>query len=175
VPNLTLRGGVSILDAYYTDFSNAVGTGIGPGTGVNAGRTINISNQVQDLSGKELVRAPNYSGNVGIDYELPTDIGKFLLTSTLSFTDSFVVSNPSVYGPQAPAALQNKQRLRQKAYQTLSAQLSWTDPSDHLTLAIYGNNLTNEKYRISYNAGTNGDYSARAEPITYGMRLGYKF
>src|SRR5690606_20420842 len=123
IPNLTIRGGVSVLDAYYTDFSNAVGTG------VNATNTLNVSNQLQDLSGKELVRAPNYSGNVGFDWEIPSSIGKFLLTSTLSFTDSYVVSNPSVFGPLAPVELRTKQRLRQKAYETLSAQLRWTDPS----------------------------------------------
>jgi iron complex outermembrane receptor protein len=169
IPNLTLRGGISVLDAYYVDFPNAVGTG------VNATNTLNVSNQQQDLSGHELVRAPNYSGSAGFDYEIPSSVGTFLLTSTLSFTDSYVVSNPSVYGPLAPAALRDKQRLRQKAYQLLSAQVRWTDPSDHLSLALFGDNLTNTSYRLSYNAGSFGDYSAKADPRTYGVRLGYKF
>jgi iron complex outermembrane receptor protein len=169
VPNLTLRAGVAVLDAYYTNFANAIGTG------VNETNTLNVSNQPQDLSGKELVRAPNYAGNAGFDFTIPSSVGTFLLTSTLSFSDSYVVSNPSVYGPRAPADLRTKQRLRQKAYQTVSAQLKWTDNSEHLSLTLFGDNLSNTSYRLSYNAGPFGDYSAKADPRTYGVRLGYKY
>lgn len=169
VPNLTLRAGISVLDAHYTDFSNAVGTG------VNATNTLNVTNQPQDLSGQELVRAPDYSGLVGFDWEIPSEVGTFLLTSTLSFTDGYVVSNPSVFGPLAPVELRNKQRLRQTAYELLSAQFRWTDPSDHFSITVFGDNLTNTSYRLSYNAGPFGDYSAKADPRTYGVRLGFRY
>jgi iron complex outermembrane receptor protein len=165
--NLTLRGAITLLKGRYGSFTNATGTGVNPATGLNAG------GQIQDWTGQQLPRAPKYSGNVGFDYTLPTSIGKFGLTSNLNFTSSYALSNPSVFGPGNPNPSQ--QRLRQSHYTLISAQISWTDSSDRITATVFGNNLTNKTYRLTYNAGTFGDYSVKAEPITYGVRLGYKF
>lgn len=169
VRNLTLRGAITVLDAEYTTFTNAVGTG------VNAANTLNVGNQAQDWTGQQLARAPDLTASAGFDYELPTDAGTFVLTGTASYSDGYVIGNGSLYGPLAPPDLRNKQRYRQDSFVLVSAQLSWTDPTDHLTLAVFGNNLTNESYRLSYNGGNFGDYSAKADPRTYGIRIGYKY
>ena len=86
-----------------------------------------------------------------------------------------MLRDPSVYGPLAPAALQNKQRYREPGYMLLNAQVQWTDASGHYRVTVYGDNLTNKKYLLTNGGQTLGDYATYSEPITYGVRLGYNF
>ena len=51
----------------------------------------------------------------------------------------------------------------------------WERNYARVSIALFGDNLTNESYRLSYNAGAFGNYSAKADPRTYGVRLGYKY
>jgi iron complex outermembrane receptor protein len=169
VERLTLHAGLSWLHGRYGSFPNATGTG------VNASNTLNVSNQTQDWTHKQMARAPKFSGNASVEYEAPLAYGALLLSASANFTSSYAISNPSLYGPAAPPELRDKQRLRQKAYALLNAQATWTSPGDRYSVSVYGNNLTNTSYRLSYNASGFGDYSAKAEPLTYGVRLGMKF
>jgi hypothetical protein len=41
--------------------------------------------------------------------------------------------------------------------------------------SLYGNNLTNKKYRAVYQGPMLGDFGIQAQPVTYGIRMGYKF
>ena len=169
VDQLSLHSGVVWSHGRYKSFPNAIGTG------VNATNTLNVTNQKQDWTGKMMVRAPNWSGNVSADYEQPVSFGTIRISANLNFTSSFPLQNASLYGPLAPPELRDKQRLRQKGYALLSAQLGWTDPSDHFSVTVYGNNLTDHTYFLFYNAGVFGDYSPTATPREYGIRAGYKF
>jgi iron complex outermembrane receptor protein len=166
---LTLHAGVEWLHARFGSFPNATGTG------VNATNTLNIGGQVQNWSGLEMARAPDYSGHVGADYVQPFSYGSLLFTTNLSFTDSYVLGSPSTYGPLAPAPLQNQQRFLQPAYALLSAQAGWTDPSKRFTFTVFGNNLTNRHYFLTLEGGPFGTWSIPADPITYGARVAYKF
>jgi iron complex outermembrane receptor protein len=166
---LTLRGGVVLLNGRYKSFPNATGTG------VDATNTLNVSSQTQDWTGKMMVRAPNISGNAGLDYETAFASGKLAFSTNVNFTSSFPLQNASLYGPLAPPGLQNKQRLRQKKYALVSAQITWTDPSEQYSISVFGNNLTDHTYFVFYNAGPFGDYSPKAEPRAYGVRVGYQF
>ena len=165
---LTISGGAAWLHARYRDFPNAVGTGLSA-AGFNAG------GQQQNWSNQQMVRSPNFSGNIGFDYEMPLADGKLRLSSNGTYSSSYVPNNPSLYGPLAAPALQNKQRFRQGQYFLVNAQVSWTDPTDHLTLTIFGNNLTNKAYRLTYNGGFFGDYGTKSQPVTYGATAAYKF
>jgi iron complex outermembrane receptor protein len=169
VEHLTLHAGVTWLHGRYGSFPNATGTG------VNATNTLNVTNQTQDWTHKRLVRAPDFSGNASIDYEIPLSYGSLMLSGSMNFTSSFPISNASLYGPLAPPELREKQRLVQDSYAIFNASARWTSPGDRYSVMVYGNNLTNKSYRMSYNASAFGDYSAKAEPITYGVKLGVKF
>jgi iron complex outermembrane receptor protein len=169
VRNLNVRTGAEWLHARYKTFPNAVGTG------VNAANTLNVANQVQNWSGQQLARAPNGSANLGIDYTVPTSLGSLLFATNVNYTSSFAVNNVSLYGPLAPAALQNEQRFRQDAYTLVSADITWTAPSQHYYVQVYGRNLSNVTYRLNYNGAVFGDYSPRGEPLTYGGRIGVRF
>jgi iron complex outermembrane receptor protein len=157
------------LHARYGNFTNAVGTGLIPALNMN------LPSQTQDWTGKQMVRAPNFSANASADYTVPLAGGALLMAANLSYSGSYVIQDPSLYGPLAGAALSGKQRYRQKALTLLNAHVSWTDPSEHFTLTVYGDNLTNQTYRLSYSGQIFGDYSVKSQPISYGVKLGYKF
>lgn len=169
VKELALRAGVAYIHARYTDFNNAVGTGLNAATGNNAG------GQTQDWTGQQMARAPSFTGNVGFTYEQELAGGKLELSGNASYTSSYVVANASLYGPTGPAGLQTTQRYRQKAYAIANVQINWTDPSDHYTLGLYADNVTNTRYNFVLSGSAFGDYSQGNEPATYGVRVGAKF
>lgn len=161
--------GAAWLHGRYKDFDNATGTGLNATTGLN------VTNQPQDWTGQQMTRAPDFTANLGVDYSV-TAIkgGKLQFSSNLHYTSSYISNSASLYGPRA-GALADKQRYRQDGYVLLNMQINWTDASDHMSLGVFGNNLTNQTYRLTYSGGAFGDYSSWAAPITYGVRAGYKF
>lgn len=160
--------GGSWLHARYGSFANATGTGV-TAAGLNASQT-------QDWTGKQMSRAPNFTANLSADQAFPLAGGKLVFAGNLAYTASYVISNPSLYGPLAPADIAGKQRFRARAHETLDAQINWTDPSGRYTVGVWGKNLTDARYRITSN-GTSlfGSYAVLNAPITYGVRAGYAF
>jgi iron complex outermembrane receptor protein len=170
VENLNIHAGVAYLHGRYKNFHNATGNGFNAATGLN------VTGQVQDWSNLQMARAPRLSGSVGVDYQFQDVVGgKLRVGTNVSYTDSFPLSNPSIYGPLAGPALARSQRYLQKSYTLINAQTTWTDPSGHYRVTVYGNNLTDKRYRLTNNGGAFGDYSSWAEPRNYGVRLGYDF
>lgn len=165
---LTISAGAAWLHGRYKNFPNAVGTGL------NASGT-NVGGQQQDWSGQQMVRTPNFSGNLGIDYETSLADGTIRFATNGTYSSSYVPNNPSLYGPMAAPELQDRQRFRQGAYFLLNAQVSWTDPSDSFTLTVFGTNLTDKAYRLTYNGGFFGDYGTNAPPLSYGIKGSYAF
>jgi iron complex outermembrane receptor protein len=119
-----------------------------------------------------MARAPDVSGNVGIDYEIANGEGGVLLSTNANYTDSYVVNNASLFG-RGPNA--DKQRYRQSSYVLVNASATWTDQSGRFHIGAYGRNLTDKDYRITYTGGGFGDYGSPAEPRTYGVRAGVQF
>ncbi|MBU6266602.1 MAG: TonB-dependent receptor [Sphingomonadales bacterium] len=167
--NTHVTVGASWLHARFGDFANAIGTGL------NAATQRDISGQVQDWSNQQMSRAPNFSANVMIDHTMDLLGGKLNGSANMRYSDSYVIADPSTYGPLA-GALANVQRYRQSRMALVDGQVSWTDPSGRYTVAVWGKNLTNHKYRLTYKGtSTYGDYGVRAAPITFGGRLGVSF
>ncbi|MFC4595664.1 TonB-dependent receptor [Sphingobium tyrosinilyticum] len=165
---LTIRAAGAYLHARYKDFTNATGTALNPTTDRNF-------TEVQDWSGQQLPRAPSFSGNIGADYTLDLLGGRLDLSANVNYTDSFVIQNPSLFGSMM-GALANKQRYRQRGYTLVNAQVTWTDPSDHFYVGVYGRNLTDKYYQMLYNGNAGvGDYSTPAPPREFGAKVGYKF
>lgn len=169
VSNLNVRLGAAYLHARYRDFVNATGNGLNPAT------NLNVPGQVQNWSNLQMARSPTFSGNLSVDYTIP-DVagGSVQLSANGSYTDSFVLSNPSVYGPLAGARAR-EQRYRQSAYALLNGQISWTDADEAVKITLYLNNITDKRYRMTYNGANLGDYSSWAQPRTYGVRASYNF
>lgn len=169
VRRLNVRAGGAYVHARYRNFPNASGTGL------NSVTDRNVSSQVQNWSGKQMARSPDFSGNLGIDYEAPLAGGELLLATNVSYTDSYVINNPSLFGPLATPQLAGKQRFRQKSHALLNGQATWTAPGGNFYIGIFGRNISNVKYRMTYNGGANGDYSTPAQPRQLGVKAGYQF
>src|SRR5438477_12871791 len=67
-----------------------------------------------------------------------------------------------------------KQRFREGQYALLSGSVTWTDPSDHYYVRVWGSNLTDHKYRLHYSGTGGGTYSPMAEPLMFGATVGFK-
>jgi iron complex outermembrane recepter protein len=165
---LNIQAGGAWLHARYTDFPNATGTGLNSVTGLNV-------SQAQDWSGQEMARAPKFSANLNVDYSFPLASGDMELAGNLTYTDSYVINNASLYGPLAGPALADKQRYRQEAFALINASATWTDPSGRMSVGVFGRNLTDKRYRATYNGSALGDYSGMSPPRSFGVRLGYQY
>ncbi|WP_188819613.1 TonB-dependent receptor [Novosphingobium indicum] len=188
IENLKIRAGAIYLHARYGSGFTFSGTGVsnspaeGGGVGVNTNSDplktyLNVS-QVQDLSGLQMSRAPDFSANIGVDYFVPIGEGGVLYAANLKYTDSYVVTNPGIWGDGAgvPADRQREQRYREGKYALFNASVTWTDPTDTYYVRVFGTNLSDHRYRLHYSGTTSyGTYSPMAEPRTYGVTIGYKF
>ena len=202
--NFNFRAGATWLHARYGDGFLFDGIGVNPdaaGVNVNSDPLKTFLNTTlrQDLSGKQMSRAPDLTAYAGFDYLIPMGDGGVRLAANVKYTDDYVVSNPSVWGgwvlnPDAPTVIPEggnanyfgpgspyadragEQRFVQKGYALINASLTYTDPSDTYYVRLWGNNLTDKRYRLHYN-GTAfaGTYAPMAEPRTYGVSVGFKF
>ena len=107
-------------------------------------------------------RTPSFTGNIGARYNTGLGGGKLALSGNLYYTSKFFFS-PS--GTQFP----------QDGYALLSLRAQWTDPSDHFSLAVFGDNVTSSRYRtqVQYNNFAIG--SVWSAPAAWGVELGAKF
>ena len=202
--NFSIRAGATYLHARYGDNFIFNGQGVNPNAAafnLDSDPIKNLQNigLEQDLSGLQMSRAPDFTAFAGFDYLIPAGDGGIRIAANVKYTSSYVVTNPSIWGgwvtntasPLYSAAnvgkndallrgtafadRANEQRARQSAYALVNASITYTDPSGHYYGKIWGNNLTNFKYRTHYNPLSTGTYSPIAEPLSFGGTIGYKF
>ena len=135
VPGLSLHGAVNYNRARYDDFDNApCGNGQTIAEGCN--QLLNTDTgrfTSQDLSGEELVRAPEWTASFGFDYETAISDGLVLaLGTTTRYSDDYHTNLVSL-----PA-------YRQDSYFKTSANLALREADDRWEVALIGNNLGNE-------------------------------
>ncbi|WP_436054352.1 TonB-dependent receptor [Phenylobacterium sp. LjRoot225] len=111
-----------------------------------------------DASGFRMPRAPKFTGNVGARYTIAgVADGELALSGNLFHSSKFFFDASN--------------QFPQKGYTTLSLRAEWTDPSQRYTLAVFGDNVTNERYRIQGLAGGFGVGSVWNYPTTYGVSV----
>jgi iron complex outermembrane receptor protein len=98
-----------------------------------------------DLSGLQLVRAPEWQGNLGVSYGMP--IGDALKMD-------FGVDGQ--YTSEYPAALMKRADAIQKSYTLLNANVAAGDPDDVWQVAVIANNITD---KITTGSCTNLNYA----------------
>jgi iron complex outermembrane recepter protein len=162
----------------------------------------NQTSVAMNLADKQMSRAPDLAAFLSLDYLIGFGgVGGVRLAANAKYTDSYVVTNPALWGGEPlaaydarravdPNALPNnnamlagtpyagrsgEQRAVQESFVLLNASITWTDSSDHYFVRLWGNNLTDEIYRVHYNPTAGGTYSPIGEPRTYGVTAGYKF
>ena len=210
--NFKVRAGATWLHARYGSGAYYRGIGVNPAGTVavpNADPLKAFPNTSvvfplwQDLSGLQMTRAPDFTGYVGFEYNVPKGDGGIRFAANLKYTSSYVVTDPAIWGGETDASYQahvatnpapnnlqtftaagaagapylsrsSEQRARQSGYALVNASVTWTDPTDHYYARVWGNNLTNKTYAVHYRPSSR-TYEPVGEPLTYGATVGYKF
>ena len=147
----TIDGNLSLLHARYVRF--------------NYLDTLNPALGDQDLSGKPLNRAPNASGNIGVEYAAPFGSGTLTPRVDVYATTRFALR---------PA---NQPKDFQGGYATVGASLTWRSKDDHYRIRAWGKNLTDHAvlqgvFAIDlFGLGREGIYAA---PRTFGADLTWR-
>lgn len=104
---------------------------------------------------------PKLSGTVSARYTLDLAVGELVSGANLYYKARiyFDAVNHSCQG----------------AYNIASARLEWTDPSERVTLAVFGDNLFDEKYLTQLQVGRTGVGSIWDEPVTCGVSVRDRF
>jgi len=153
--NLRLYVGLAYLDTEYTKFPNAqLST---PNPQFPFGNVVVTG----PADGNELVRAPDFSGSLAINYDIPTSNGTWGINGSYVYTGSFFWEPDN--------------RRDQEAYGLVNAQLGWRNPSDAVHVYLFGRNLADEEYTQFTSDGGLGDSTAWAAPRTYGLGVDLSF
>lgn len=151
---LTLRASASYLDAKYDKFPNAQSLVRRPDGAGNLAVII-------DASGNQLTRVPEFTGNVGFDYN--TDFAG----GTIAFGANAYYNSGYPWGVD--------DRITQGAHVLVNGQIAWTSASEALTVTLWGQNLSNSKPILTTSASVLGDQAAYFRPISYGVRVTSRF
>lgn len=112
-PNFKIRGGATWLNARYGAHAYYQGVGVNPGGTVavpnssdplKAFPNLFIPPLWQDLTGLQMTRAPDFSGYLGFEYNVPKGDGGLKFAANVKYTSSYVVTDPSIWGGETAAS-----------------------------------------------------------------------
>ncbi|MFT5482211.1 MAG: iron complex outermembrane receptor protein [Halieaceae bacterium] len=126
IENLQLDTSIAFLDAEYDEFANAQCTA--EGLAADPACTA-------DLSGKDLIRAPAWSANIGIEYAVPLPA----IEARLTFAADVLLSDSYFVNIDLDAAEE------QDSYALLNARIILMSENQGWQLAVIGRNLTDEE------------------------------
>jgi len=113
-----------------------------------------------DASGGEMQRAPEWTGNLGANYDINLGESLLILSGNIYYTSSFY------FDPE--------QQFKQDDYTIVSLRGEWTSPGGGYSVALYGDNVTDEDYRTQVLFNTLGIASVWGAPATWGISLNVK-
>ena len=115
--NFNIRAGATWLHARYGDRAVYIGTGVADFALTDAFEDPLKNNlnrafpfggfpgpMAQDISGMQMARAPDFSGYVGFDYTIPNGDGGLTFAANAKYTDSYVVTDASIWGGEVLSA-----------------------------------------------------------------------
>lgn len=126
--------------------------------GLGAGALVETTT---NASGFKMQRTPEFTGNIAASYGIDLAEGRINLSSNLYYTSSFYFGIA--------------EQFRQKGYALLGLRAEWTDASEKYSVAVFGENVTDHRYRSAVNYASLGIGSVWAAPATYGVTLGVKY
>ena len=123
---------------------NAMACGVfGPGS---------LTQTTTDASGLHMQRAPEVTANLGASYGLDAAGGRLTLSGNLYYTSSFYF-DPS-------------EQFKQDGYEIVSLRAQWVDPSKRYTIAVFGDNITDKRFRTQVLFNTLGIGGTWNAPVT---------
>lgn len=161
-PAFTVNAGAAWVHARYKKFLNAPVYQRCPGvfTCGGGGDTFFVPGTL--LRNVTMQRTPEFTGNIGAVYMADVGGGELTLSGNLAYTSSFY------FGPSGI-------QFKQKGYEVLSLRAQWDDPTDTFFVALWGDNVTNNRYKTQVQYNLPGIGVNYAKPITFGGEIGFKF
>lgn len=156
--NLTLTGGIGILDSKYVDFKDAplyLTTGVVSKVGCDA-NGLNCN-----ARGNRTPNAPKFTASGTATYTIPTDIGKFAMSGTVIHKSKSYVSPDNA--------------LPFRAYTVVNANLSWTSFNERVGATLWMRNVTNANYSTALFESGVAFGQLEADPRTFGMSVNFNF
>ncbi|MDB5703257.1 MAG: TonB-dependent receptor [Sphingomonas bacterium] len=147
----TISAGFGWLDGKYTNFPNATFTPSSPLLG---------GQSVVNATGNDMIYAPRTSGNLSLDYRIPTSIGEFGLNATGSYRDKVFVSAAN--------------RLFIPAYAVVNTTLGWTSSDKRYGVQLWVRNLFDKDYYLNRTEQALGDIQFLAPPRTVGVTVSFR-
>ena len=158
---LEVNAGANYLNTEYDDFARSqVWTQCTDPVACGASTGIFVPSY-EDASGNNLARSPELTANIGASYTQVIAEGEFNLTATWYYSSDFYFDSSQAY--------------EQDAYSLLSLRAAWTDPSDTYTVALFGDNLTDEEYRNQVLPQFYGALSTWGAPQTFGVSIALRY
>ncbi|MDH3519841.1 MAG: TonB-dependent receptor [Myxococcales bacterium] len=154
---LTLFASFAWLESSYTDFTNERGE-------VVSGR---IVTRIDDFSGQQLINAPRHAFTGYAQWDL--GLGRY---GTLVPRFDWSFKDRVYFSPQ------NIEPVSQEALWLMNARLGYRTPDEHLEIAGWVRNLTDQIYRIDVIDISRFQQSilyAIGDPRTYGVTLSVQF
>mgnify|MGYP001157914837 FL=1 len=163
-PAFQVNAGAAWTHARYKRFDNAPIYTPCPASALATCGASGISFLIvgQNLENVPMQRTPAFTANIGANYGVDLAGGELMLSG------NFYHSSKFHFGPAGTQFLQ-------PAYQTLALRAQWTDPSDRYSVALWGDNVTNSRYRTGAQYTNFGIGSNWNKPATYGVEVGIKF
>jgi len=152
VRNLTFNGGFAYIHGEYLRFDEAV-----PSYPVSV---LNGTLAPTYPNGNPTVRTPTYSANLGVTYNIETDIGKLNFTGSSSYNGSYSFSPDN--------------RFRQASYVLLNLSAGWTAPKGGYGITAFVSNLTDARYLEANVPSALGPLTNYGAPRTFGVSLRVK-
>lgn len=109
---------------------------------------------INDASGNRMLRTPKFTGNVGITYTAALASGRLTLSGNAYYSSKFYFDASNQFA--------------QKGHGTIGLRAEWTDPSDRFTFAIFGDNVTDTRYRVQADYNFAGVGTVWGTPATVG-------
>jgi iron complex outermembrane receptor protein len=170
-----INAGAAYTHARYVSFPNAPVSLPGAG-GLNSGTCVNTApppatiSCVQNWSGLRMIRAPDWTANLGLDYTVATTAGKFVVNANESYSSAYAPDQDDI-GLNGTGY-----RYEQAGYALLSLRAAWSPPSNGAwTFTAFGDNVTNKRYYLSREGNAFGDYHVLAEPASWGVSADFRF
>jgi len=168
---LTLQVNGAYTHGRYTSFAAAaaVVTATSPGNLLLATDTtspLSVSTS-QDLRGVQLPRAPDWSGDASLTYQIPTKVGPFEISANVS-----AFSN---YTPDTVLLDTNHQNVLDIGAHAIASLSVNYKKNKHISVSVYVRNLTNEYHLVDKDYTALGIFALPVEPRTVGVRLNYVY
>ena len=162
-----LSAGAAYTHARYRSFPAATyssycdSTGAVPALACGAIGPGSLTQTSNDSAGYEMPRAPDFTGNIGVNYHASVAQGQLTVSGNLYYTSKFYFDS--------------SKQFSQDGYEVLALRAQWVDPSQRYTFAVYGDNLTDKRYRVQTLSNTLGIGSVWSAPTTWGASFSAKF